>query len=301
MLLLTGPVACQLAAQSLVCLERKQDFQAISQGHGLNGQYITQSCPVNPAIFIQSKDCASRLLHYPDAVHEALHVLNSSNQDFNFTKPRSRCYYSKPGTFLSARLVEHLPPTVVIAKDVPGWMTIVGSRFRTYVVDTVQDASKNGLFGMVEEFSAYRTTMESYNDLMVYGTQQQAAWIDGCFPELYARGNDAVLAYYEFHLFQLLYMDRLRVADSTKYTMLVESGIVQALQHFDTTFAAAIEQWNALTAEYIAHHPDIQRDGEYLKGTDGTAWSTREEDLNRVKTTLRQAVNCKSFYRPLLL
>lgn len=301
-LLLVGAIASPLVAQSVVCLEKRQDLLVVSKVHGVNASYIVQSCPVDPLMFVHAKDCDGRLLQYPDAVHEALHVLNATKQGWNFSKVRSRSYFATPDSFLLARIPPNLPYSTIIVDDVPGWMKVNGSRFTTYITDTVQDASKNGLFGLAEEFTAYAITVESYCNLMMYASEYDPGWLHDHFPELYARGNDAVLAYYEFQLFQVLYMARLQALDTSLYETVAKSGITPILHRFDIAFVESIQRWNDLTTKYIACSQDLEQKEDYLKlrGV-ASSWQTRVKDLERAREVLSRTLNCSSFYRPLLI
>lgn len=285
------------------CLRSRTDYEQVAKGYSSLLTDIVRKCPVDLAVFVPDTTCDTRWLTFPTAVHEALHTLNRANQPFQFAgRPTFRAYYIDSENTLRATIIADLPRSKIIVGRTPVWFKEVDTRFKTYIEDTVQDASANGLFGLVEEFSAYRCSMEAYITLFSHTHDRRPTWLATNFPSLLYSGNDAALAYYEFHMYMSAYVDCLRNDGHEQYEALRSSGVLRVMEQVDHAFADAITKWNAVTRDYVAKEGQFSFVGDQLEVAGQSAlWETRIPEITRAAELLGQVQTGPDGYRPLLL
>lgn len=285
------------------CLRSRTDYEQFTKDYSPLLFDIARKCPVDPAFFVPDTACDARLLAFPTALHEALHTLNATSQPFQLSRrPVSRRYYIDPGNTLQATIIENLPRSKIIVGRTPDWFKEVDVRFKTYILDTAQDASKKGLYGLIEEFSAYRCSMEAYITLFANMSENRPACLVANFPGLFYSGNDAALAYYEFHMYMSVYLDCLRNDSLEQYEALTGSGALHVMEQVDQAFADAITRWNSITRDYTDKHGQFTLVEDQLKiAGQSTPWETRIPEIKRAAELIRQAQTSQDGYRPMLL
>ncbi|MBS1582012.1 MAG: hypothetical protein JST66_07435 [Bacteroidetes bacterium] len=287
----------------LKCLRSRTDYEQVAKDYSPLLLDIVRKCPVDPSVFVPDTACGTRWLSFPTALHEALHVLNAATQPLHFPgRPKSRTYYLDADNTLEAAVIDELPRSTIIIDRTPDWFKEVDVRFKTYILDTIQDASKHGMFGLVEEFSAYRCSMEAYTILLIYMNEKKPEWLMTNFPSLLFSGNDAVLAYYELHMYMTLYLDCLKNQSPEQNEALKKSGVLQVMEQVDQAFATAVTRWNSATRDYLDKHDHFSLAGNQLKVAGQPApWETRIHEVKRATELLGEVQSDHYVYRPQLL
>ncbi|MEM7161700.1 MAG: hypothetical protein AAF487_04595 [Bacteroidota bacterium] len=283
------------------CLKNKDQFIEISKESSFITSLI-QNSVIDPTIFIKRKNCSSRFLEYPKAVHETLHVFNSSYQVIQKSKPRDsfRFYLISTDSVRFIEKIKNLPTSKIIGDTVSEEKWISALRINTYLIDSIQDSSKNGIYGLLEEFSAYRISMESFNTLFSYSEQFDSKWLKEHFPEFYVSGNNVVMAYFEFHAFINYYLRHLSKTNKINFDNLMNSEFIELFSFLDKKFANEIEVWKKETTRYVSNEGSVEIKNDMISSSFNLTkqWHSKISEINYSNDRLKEIVLFDKLYIP---
>ncbi len=246
-------------------------YTAAYELYSEDGPFLLEKIKYPISSFCESNSVTDMISCYPIIIHEYYHLFNSLVNE-STDKSIRKYWISNYGeievplqkVFNSRQISE------ILAKRFKGGIKKLDTYFiRNY--EGGHDAQINGIFGILEEYSAYYHGMKSYIELHDYLEdfypidEEAEVWIQ------YFTTTSTVAAFYEFKIFLTAYLNESKASHPRQFALLMENEKLKELYTvIESEYQLLLEQYFENRSCFIEDSPG--------KISNGIFWVLDEND-----------------------